>query len=83
MFHTNTYLLYNVIVYILPYQKDVLREDFGSLQKWRKEVILKIGNVMWGKHYTNHGDGENDEETFMVNVALMVTLGYMCIYCRW
>ena len=62
-------------MYILCFaQKDVLRGDFGPLQKYPKGANTETGNAMWGKRRTDGGDGEDDEGTSMVNVALTVTL---------
>ena len=62
-------------MYILCFaQKDVLRGDFRPLQKWPKGVNTEMWNAMWGKRRTDGRDGEDDEGTSMVNVALTVTL---------
>lgn len=64
----------NVTYILCLYKKDVLRGDFRPLQKWPKGVNTEMWNVMWGKRRTDGGDGEDDEGTSMVNVALTVTL---------
>ena len=38
----------------------MLREDFGTLQKWRKGANTKTWNVMWGKRRTNVGTDGDD-----------------------
>jgi hypothetical protein len=58
----------------------MLRGDFGILQKWRKGAIPKTWNVMWANVAQTDGRGENDGGTFMVNVALTVTLYGICVY---
>jgi hypothetical protein len=50
-------------MYILYFaQKDVLRGDFGILQKWRKGAIPKMWNIMWANVAQTDGRGETTRE---------------------